>query len=720
MKFKRGDTLIEVALAIGIFSMVAIAVVSVMSGSMSSAQSALELTLTREEMDAQAEALRFIQTSYIASGDTNLGNNTKYAQLWHAITDRAKEPTADILKFHPTSCTSLYSGSNLNKQGAFVINTRNLGYNIGNSGYVASDAVNIDDIIIKPKQDSRGIFSPAATFPRLVFKKKDKVNGGFIDDNTLLDRDNTSKLTAVEGIYVVPVRDNYTTTIVDGGEIDDAVSAYYDFYIRTCWFATGATRPSTISTVVRLYNPDAIVTDDFKDSIVLSFAPNDSDSVIKVDRAMDSITLFPSETITLPGEEETFTRTGFDFVGWSTKRNSTPAETRAGIANGTAGFYEYGSQFTAPSRSRSGRVTLYAIWEAKPFRIRFKFNSNGATNIAGEPLRKSDQVIDGVTVGSTVTIKNNNELVGDDDIFVKEDYFFGGWEDRSTHEVYNTTNAYAYTITKYGKEKIGEDGETYVELVVNLNAVWKKPFTRLIYEGTKIDPQECSSTRGCYITTQVPSEIGLIFTNWCTKKVTNYVTCTGKTYLPSDYYPAISKDTKLYPTWKLEEFWVDANIYLNCKYRQDGKEGFNIKTYIDGQEVDRARHNEIFNGTKIRLTDTDFYQPVEFSRVVRIEFYDVEGYHITNEDTICNKMPDKSYCTSHREDGMLVVELTVYNLPDGVKLNSTNQYAIDIEPHWVSDEPMALEEGVEVCSDLEWEPPVEPEEPTEPEEPVEP
>ncbi len=707
MKFKLGDTLIEVALAIGIFSMVAIAVVSVMSGSMSSAQSALELTLTREEMDAQAEALRFIQTSYIASGDTSLGNNTKYAQLWHEIADRAKEPTKEILEFHPSSCNSLYSGSNLDRQGAFVINTRNLGYNIGNSSY--NDTISIDSIIIKP-QNNGGIFSPAATFPRLVFKEKDTVNGGFINDNTLLDRDNTPNLAAVEGIYVVPVRDNYTTTIVDGGEVDDAVSAYYDFYIRTCWFATGATRPSTISTVVRLYNPDALATYDFKDTIVLSFAPNDSDSAIKVDRVMDSISLFPGETITLPGEEETFTRTGFDFVGWSTKRNSTPEETRAGIVNGTAGFYTYGSQFTAPTRSRSGRVTLYAIWEAKPFRIRFTFSPNGAVNAAGEPLQKSDQVIDGVTVGSTVTIKNNNELVDGDDVFAKEDFFFGGWEDQSTHEVYNTTNAYEYTITKYGIEKIDEGGELYVELVVNLNAVWKKPFTRLFYEGTKIDPQECSPTRGCYITTQTPSEIGLIFTNWCTKKVTNYVTCTGKTYLPGDYYPAISRDTKLYPTWKLEEFWVDANIYVNCEKLQSGKEGFNIKTYIDGQEVDRSRHNEIFNGTKIRLTDIDFYQPVEFSRLVRIEFYDVEGYHIVNEDTICEKMPEKSYCSAHREDGMLVVELTVYNIPDGADLNSTNQYAIDVEPHWVSDEPMALEEGVKVCSDLEWEPLTEPEE----------
>ena len=66
MRKRIGDTLVEVALAIGIFSMVAISVVAVVSGSSSGAQSSLETTVTREQIDAQAEALRFIHNSYIA------------------------------------------------------------------------------------------------------------------------------------------------------------------------------------------------------------------------------------------------------------------------------------------------------------------------------------------------------------------------------------------------------------------------------------------------------------------------------------------------------------------------------------------------------------------------------------------------------------------------------------------------------------------------------
>jgi type II secretory pathway pseudopilin PulG len=64
---KRGDTLIEVTLAVGIFSMIAVAVVATMSSGTTNAQTALETTLARAEIDAQAEALRFIQTSASAN-----------------------------------------------------------------------------------------------------------------------------------------------------------------------------------------------------------------------------------------------------------------------------------------------------------------------------------------------------------------------------------------------------------------------------------------------------------------------------------------------------------------------------------------------------------------------------------------------------------------------------------------------------------------------------
>ena len=85
MKRRKGDTLIEVAFAIGIFSLVAITVVAVISASTSAAQASLETTLTREDIDSQAEALRFIHDSYINGIQSAKTGDNKYENLWKRI-----------------------------------------------------------------------------------------------------------------------------------------------------------------------------------------------------------------------------------------------------------------------------------------------------------------------------------------------------------------------------------------------------------------------------------------------------------------------------------------------------------------------------------------------------------------------------------------------------------------------------------------------------------
>lgn len=57
----RGDTIIEVILAITVFSMVSVATITIMNQGTNAAQRALEITHVRQEIDAQAEALRAAQ-----------------------------------------------------------------------------------------------------------------------------------------------------------------------------------------------------------------------------------------------------------------------------------------------------------------------------------------------------------------------------------------------------------------------------------------------------------------------------------------------------------------------------------------------------------------------------------------------------------------------------------------------------------------------------------
>lgn len=229
---KKGDTLIEVTLAIGIFSMVAVAVVAVMNGGTSSAQTSLEATLAREEIDTQAEALRFIHTAYVA-GDANA------TEIWRQITSPvASTDDSDPTTYAPSSCDNLYSGDQrlIDTQNSFIIDTHALSHM----------DTNTNGVVIR-SNGSGAEFSRAQTYPRLIYNDSDdSLEGGSISG---------SDLARVEGIYIVAVSDEKKTNVVVGNHVE-LMSAFYDFYIRTCWYGSGSESPSTISTVIRLYNPN--------------------------------------------------------------------------------------------------------------------------------------------------------------------------------------------------------------------------------------------------------------------------------------------------------------------------------------------------------------------------------------------------------------------------------------------------------------------------------
>jgi len=233
---KKGDTLVEVTLAVGIFSMVAISIVSVINGSTSSAQTALEATLTREEIDAQAEALRFIH----ASANTEDGEGP-YHKIWKKITELALDNNDDgnIDNYPPSTCDSLYNGDTAISGNAFVVDTHMLSSING-----STDLNTVANSVVKQKDD---LFQQAATYPHIVYTDSEGDVGNLVEEGT------RSVLNSVDGIYVLAVKDKGTNIVGN----NNSVSAYYDFYIRTCWYGAGERKASTISTVIRLNNPDA-------------------------------------------------------------------------------------------------------------------------------------------------------------------------------------------------------------------------------------------------------------------------------------------------------------------------------------------------------------------------------------------------------------------------------------------------------------------------------
>ena len=248
---KKGDTLIEVTLAVGIFSMIAIGIAAVMSSGTAGAQTALETTLTREEIDTQAESLRFIQAAYSANKDSA---DERYSKLWSAIKDNAielKELSGEhqeaIVQYSPSSCSASEIFNENIRDYAFVINPRQLGV------FTAST---VDSVYIP--YDS-GKLASASIYPRLVFNSASNGDQDTPDDQAkLVDDTSTDTLYSAEGLYVIAVKDSDTTKIVDLGNKEiSTTSAFYDFYIRACWYGTNSEEPSTISTVIRLYDPDA-------------------------------------------------------------------------------------------------------------------------------------------------------------------------------------------------------------------------------------------------------------------------------------------------------------------------------------------------------------------------------------------------------------------------------------------------------------------------------
>lgn len=422
MKYKKGDTLIEVTLAIGVFSMIAIAVVSVMNTGTSGVQSALETTLAREEIDAQAEALRFIQSSYIADKDSERDDNgdksRSFHQIWKEITGLAVNPSEAITNYSPKSCKEAYSDSALSK--AFIINTKQL----GNYDTITSGGYSGDSLLLTMNSScstASGLdgkcMKPATTYPRLIYR-----NTYNQPEEELIDtRSNgesyyvappRDKVYSAEGIYIIAVKDEEKgTTIVSDTANPDKKSAFYDFYIRTCWYSSGANTPSTISTVIRLYDPDAVAE---RDGVILNFNPNGGNG------EMASIFVPAGKAITLPLSTFRWHDVDedlYEVVGWSSNSLTTVEEVNA-EASGT---YKNGGVYKAPSSTYSReRKALYAVWDIDRFWVDVNLFLDGVRRNSGLAEFKVKSYIDGVYVDES----NNGKIVDGTHVTLNDHDFY--------------------------------------------------------------------------------------------------------------------------------------------------------------------------------------------------------------------------------------------------------------------------------------------------------
>jgi len=263
-KIKKGDTIIEVMISMAVFSMVAVISVTLMNNGLNTAQRSLEITMARLAIDAQADTLDFIRSGAISeNGKTS--NSEDYTYQWNKILDKAKfatEVNTDVLDLHDgeTSCGGAISrvkstfGDSLfalNPRGVIPVpnDGSKLLYATKHSGgsiveHMDKDSFLVENVLVNVNGVTRGMIGDGGLYPRIIYApyygtKEDKLTSDAYYTYRKVDQ--------VQNIWMVAIKEGS----------DDRKSKYYDFYIQTCWESPGMSTFVTLSTIKRIYNPEA-------------------------------------------------------------------------------------------------------------------------------------------------------------------------------------------------------------------------------------------------------------------------------------------------------------------------------------------------------------------------------------------------------------------------------------------------------------------------------
>lgn len=202
-----GDTLIEVLFAVAVFSLVAVGCLSIMNQGAATAERSLEVTLVRQQMDAQVAALRYIHQSYVANYHKNAIPTTGPSVEWVKMTNKTvagnkAANNASIFATDMATCPMATPG-----EKPFILNARK---------------ATIWSSVPSTEPPAGGSLPP---FAQVVYNSSSDVTNAY-------------------GIWIESVPSTASTR-----------AGYVDFHVRACWNAPGSSVASTLGTIVRLYEP---------------------------------------------------------------------------------------------------------------------------------------------------------------------------------------------------------------------------------------------------------------------------------------------------------------------------------------------------------------------------------------------------------------------------------------------------------------------------------
>lgn len=205
-KKEAGDTIVEVLFAVAVFAMVAVGSMSIMNQGTATAERSLEITLVRQQIDAQAEAIRYIHDAYVAAFQNNGAAPTGTAAEWVKMTSKTAGKGADgasaFGQIGGDRCPSTVPG-----QRPFILNARTA--TVANSVPVMSAPVG----------------SSLPPFSQVTYNSDSSINQAY-------------------GVWIEAV----PSAAANG-------TGFVDFHIRACWDSPGSSAPITLGTIVRLYEP---------------------------------------------------------------------------------------------------------------------------------------------------------------------------------------------------------------------------------------------------------------------------------------------------------------------------------------------------------------------------------------------------------------------------------------------------------------------------------
>lgn len=203
---EQGDTIIEVLFAVAVFAMVAVGSITIMNQATATAQRSLEITLVRQQIDAQAEAIRYVHQAYVASfqrgGPAPTGTAAEWAKMANPTTGKGATRASDFGVVDGGRCPAATPG-----EKPFILNARTAR--------------------VHPTAPA---MSPPAGMSLPPFAQ--------------VQYNPDSSIATTYGIWIEAVPST------GAGQ-----TGFVDFHIRACWESPGASAPMTLGTIVRLYEP---------------------------------------------------------------------------------------------------------------------------------------------------------------------------------------------------------------------------------------------------------------------------------------------------------------------------------------------------------------------------------------------------------------------------------------------------------------------------------